>query len=400
MENNNISKIWTKNFISIVLCSFFIFVVFYALLTILPIFVLDELHGTDAQAGLVVTSLVFSAILVRLISGKLLQDFGKKKILTISMFFFMVSSFMYIWIDNFTILLALRFFHGIWFGIGTTATGSIAADIIPLTKRGEGLGYFAMSMNLAIVVGPFLALTLLQLVTFDTLFIILSLFMIGGIFCTLLIKIGIPAEQPQIKRNLSLHDFFEAKSLPVAFISSLLGFSYSGVIAFISIYAKSLNMLEVSSYFFIFYASAILISRPFTGRLFDSAGPSLIIFSSLVLYALGLVSLSMTNSVFLFLFSAVLIGLGYGTIIPSLQTLAIQAAPNDRSGHATATFYTLYDTGIAIGSYILGMMVSFLGYQHIYFSSAILVLMVIPLYKVLQGKPKTIPTSELVTVKP
>lgn len=399
MESNNNPKIWTKNFVNIALSNFFIFVVFYALLTILPIYVLDELHGTNAQAGLVVTTLLLAGVLVRPFSGKLLQDFGKKKIVAISMFFFMLSSFMYIWIDSFVAMLALRFFHGIWFGIGTTATGAIAADVIPQSRRGEGLGYFVMSMNLAVVVGPFIALTLLQFVSFDTIFFILSLFMIGGILCTMLINIKVTAEQPQVKHKLSLHDLFETKSLPIALTSSLVAFAYSGVISFISIYAKSLDLMEASKYFFVAYAVAMLISRPFAGRLFDSVGPNLVIFTSLILFAIGLVTLSAANSALLLLLSGVLIGLGYGTLLPSFQTLAVQAAPNERSGHATATFFMFFDSGIAVGSYILGIIVSFLGYQHLYFYSALLVLLVMPLYKFIQTKRKAIYSPKLMNEK-
>lgn len=128
---------------------------FYALLTLLPIYVLDALDGTSTQAGLVVTIFLLSAIIVRPFSGKVIENIGKKKRLYLVPSFFALSSFLYMFIHHFNVLLLLRFFQGISFSLATTVTGAIAADLVPAKRRGEGLGYFGMSMNLAVVAGPF-----------------------------------------------------------------------------------------------------------------------------------------------------------------------------------------------------------------------------------------------------
>ncbi|MCD5322395.1 MFS transporter [Pontibacillus sp. HN14] len=382
------SPIWTKSFLFISLSNFFLFLTFYALLTTLPIYVTDDLNGSESQAGLIVTLFLLSAILVRPFSGKLLEDFGKKRMLLISLLLFMLTTFVYVAATSFYLLLALRFFHGIWFAIATTAAGAIAADITPDSRRGEGLGYFAMSMNLAVVAGPFLALTLLNWLSFSTLFIILGALLAGALLFTSLVSA--PAtEAPSSKKKLSFHDLFEVKALPIALVGSLLAFSYSSVISYISIYTKSLGLLEAASFFFAVFAIAMLVSRPFVGRLFDSRGPSIVIYPSLVLFALGLLTLSITDSSFMLLLSATFIGLGYGSLVPCFQTLAIQSADHHRSGHATATFFTLFDTGIATGSYVLGIVVSLLGYHSLYFIMGLFVFVVMYLYKVMTNKKAT-----------
>ena len=134
--------IWTKSFISIAVSNFFIFTVFYALLTLMPMYALALPGGTVTQAGLVTTIFLLSVIIVRPFSGLILEMFGKKRMLVISMFTFTLSTFSYTLTDDITILLILRFIHGISFSIATTVTLSIVADLVPPERRGEGLGYF------------------------------------------------------------------------------------------------------------------------------------------------------------------------------------------------------------------------------------------------------------------
>src|SRR5699024_4251607 len=209
--------------------NFVVFFAFYALLTTLPIYVMNDLGGTQAQGGLIVTSMLVSAIIVRIFSGNILTKFGKRNSLLWGTLLFTLTQFLYIWVSGLSSLLTLRFIHGISFGILTTATNAIAADLLPEERKGEGLGYFALAMNVAMVVGPFLGLTLLQFVSFNFIFIFLSVIMIGGLASSFLVQIpGLRAVEPKRrKQKRSIHDFLEVKALPVALISCLVGIAYS-----------------------------------------------------------------------------------------------------------------------------------------------------------------------------
>ncbi|MED3977686.1 MFS transporter [Priestia megaterium] len=378
---NQQEPIWTKSFISIAITNFFIFVVFYALLTLLPIYVLDALDGTSTQAGLVVTIFLLSAIIVRPFSGKVIENIGKKKTLVFSTLIFALSSFLYMLIHHFNVLLLLRFFQGISFSLATTVTGAIAADLVPAKRRGEGLGYFGMSMNLAVVAGPFLALTLHQYMAYNIIFLVFGVIMLVGWLCGMMVKNLQENAAPSVKKSLSLSDLFEKKSMPISSVGILVSFSYASIISFISVYAQSLGLIKTASFFFVVFAAAMLISRPFTGRLFDKAGPNIVIIPSCIVFAIGLFSLSLTHSSWMLLFSGALVGLGYGTLLPSFQTLAIQAAPAHRSAYATATFFTFYDSGIAVGSFVLGIAAGALGYSKLYFALGIFVLLITLYYK-------------------
>lgn len=380
--------IWTKDFINISISTFFIFALFYALLTFIPIYVLDGLGGTAAEGGFSASIFLISAIIIRFFAGLILEKYGKKKILVFSMLMFALSTILYVFADNLTALLLLRFFHGIWFGLATTVAGAIAADTVPPERRGEGLGYYGIAMNLAVVAGPFLALTLLSYLSYQMIFGILGILMVIGFFCALVVRVE---EQPRVKnekRTLTFNDFLEKRSLPIATVGFFISFAYASIITFISVYAHSLGLIKTASFFFVVYAAAMLLARPFTGRLFDSKGPGVVIIPSCAVFAIGLISLSFTESSWMLLLSGALVGLGYGTLLPSFQTLAIQAADKHRSGYATGTFFAFYDSGIAIGSVSLGVFAGLLGYSNLYLVLGIFVLSIIFYYHWIMTKHK------------
>ncbi|MBF6634618.1 MAG: MFS transporter [Planococcus sp. (in: Bacteria)] len=378
--------IWTKSFINISISTFFIFVVFYALLTFTPLYVLNDLGGTATEGGLAVSAFLLSAIIMRFFAGMILEKFGKKKILIFSLFLFTVSTVLYVFVGSFTVLLLLRFFQGIWFSLLTTVAGAIAADIIPPERRGEGLGYYGIAMNLAVVAGPFIALSLQPYVSSQAIFVILSVIMIIGFFCALAVQVDEGSFVKQEKHKLTINDFLEKKSMPIATVGFFISFAYASILTFISVYAESLGLIKAASFFFVVYAIAMLLVRPFSGRIFDTMGPGIVIIPSIIIFGIGLISLSFTASSWMLLLSGALVGLGYGTLLPSFQTLAIQAADKHRSGYATGTFFAFYDSGIAIGSVSLGLIAGVAGYSNLYLMLGIFVILIVFYYSWIMSK--------------
>lgn len=366
-----------------------VFSIFYTLLTTLPVYAIESLGKTESEGALMVTAMLASAIIFRPFSGKLLEKFGKKKILVSAMIIYAITMILYLVFSDYTSLLVLRFLHGISFAVATTATGAIAADVIPPGKRGEGLGYFAMALNIAMVLGPFAGLTLLQFVSFHQLFIILSITSFVGIGLTFLVRVPELEMQP-VKEKFSIHALFELKALPVSIISGLVGFAYSGIVSFISVYSHQLHLEKVSGYFFVVFAAVMLLSRPVTGKIFDLRGPNVIIMPSLFLFAAGLYLLSITQTGGMLLLAAALAGLGYSSLLPGFQTMAVDSADPHRSGHATATFFTLYDTGIALGTYSLGIIAGHAGFSTVYLVAAGIGLLVLILFILMQRAKKKV----------
>ncbi|MBN8202407.1 MFS transporter [Bacillus sp. NTK034] len=385
--------LWTKDFLSISITSFFLFMGFYVLLTTLPLYILDDLKGDETQVGLIISVFLIAAVISRPFTGKWIDEVGRRKILLASLIVFAVSSLLYFWADSTPALLALRFLHGVGFGMATTATGAIVADIVPNERRGEGLGYYAMFMNLAMVIGPFAGLTIVQYASFTWIFALCTVLSFIAIVLGVFVKIPQKTESSVKHPKFTLSSLFEKNAVPVAISAGILAFAYSGILSFISVYAKELDLLEAASFFFVVYAVFIIMSRPFTGRWFDAYGENKVIYPATILFAAGLFLLSQANSTFVFLLSGAIIGLGYGTIVPSLQTVAIKQADPAKRGLATSTFFTLFDTGIGLGSYVLGVLAVKTGFASLYFMLAGVALFGLLVYYLLHGKktePKTI----------
>lgn len=393
MQQEENTQIWTKRFISLFLTNISVFFVFYGLVTTLPLYAIGKLHQTDKEAGLLLSGFLLSAIIVRPFSGKLLDVFGKKKLLVLSIVGYFICTVLYLFIHPFGLLLGLRFIQGIFFSIITTAAGSLAADIVPAKRKGAGLGYFTMSTNLAVVIGPFIGLLLIQYSTFNVLFIVMSICILaGGILALTVNTDDLPKPAHEGKLTFKFDDLFERKALPVAAIASLVAFSYASVLSFLSVYAQQKDLMAVASLFYAVFAASMLITRPYTGKLYDTKGPQFVIIPGIISFAIGLVMLAFVEGPVLFLSAAIFVGFGYGAVTTSLQALAVQSTAIQRSGYATATYFTMFDLGIALGSYILGMVAVQAGYASVYLSGAGLlgVVFIIYLLRLAKMKPKKI----------
>ena len=390
MTTVNATHLWNKSFILCLLNNLFLFVFYFAQTTILPIYILNELNGTLAQAGLAMTLFMASSIAIRPFSGLIIEKLGRKKTLYISETLFCLFSFAYIFADNLTLLLAIRFLHGIWFSILTTVTVPIANDFIPASRKGEGMGYFVMSINLGIVLGPLLGLTLIQPFGYMMVTTLLAcIICIGFAFCFMIpIAKEKTIKAETVRRKLSLNDFIEKKALPVSIMAMMISFSYASIMSFISTFSASKNLLSYASLFFVVFAISMMSLRPFTGKIYDRKGASYVIYPAISLFAIGLITLSQVENVTGLMLAAVFIGMGFGSAQPCLQTISIQRSPKDRIGHATSTFFTFYDLGIAIGSIALGYIIASQGYTLTYILCAVTTLLSLIFYKFYVAQPK------------
>ncbi|WP_407060888.1 MFS transporter [Acinetobacter faecalis] len=378
-------RLWNKSFILCLFNNLFLFTYYFALLAVLPIYIMKDLGGTIEQAGLALTLFLVSSIAIRPFSGLISQKLGKKLTFRGSELFFVLFALSYLWIDSMWTLLLMRFLHGFWFSILTTVTVPVANDFIPEHRKGEGMGYFVMSTNLGVVIGPLIALTVIQFASFNTLFALLSVLMaVGFIFCLML---KIPEQQPEVKQieekntKLTLHDIIETKVIPVGLVALLTALTYSSILSFITAYSESKNLFEYASIFFIVFAVSMIVVRPFVGKMFDRKGPSAVMYPSFIFFAIGMVLVSFVNNQWTLWLSAVFIGIGYGTLFPCLQTVAIQTVPKNRMGHAISTFFTLFDIGLAVGSIIMGIFISWMGFQNTFLLCSVIIVLTLLVYK-------------------
>jgi MFS family permease len=384
------TRLWTKDFIGISLSNFFLFMTFYFLLVSLPVLVIQQFASSKTEAGLITTVFLFSAILIRPIAGYAIERVGYKKILITSLVIFLGSSTLYFLAETMVTLLAVRFLHGIGFGMATTAAGGIVATIIPKSRSGEGMGYFIMSANMAMVLGPFIGLTAIQQGDSTVLFSISVVCSLFALITGLMIRFPVINTMEPVQSGFRFQNFFATAAIPIAIVGAFFAIVYSGILSFVSVYAKEIGLIEVSSFFFVVYAVVLLLSRPFTGKWFDLFGPNVIIYPAIIVFAIGMFILSGSHNAVGFLIAAALIGIGYGTLFPSLQTIAIQKVVPSKRGMATATFLSIFDIGIGLGSFLVGMIVVEVGFRSFYLNSALYILAGIVVYFVLHSRKQTV----------
>ncbi|WDE16662.1 MFS transporter [Acinetobacter schindleri] len=386
------APLWNRSFILCVLNNLFLFTYYFALIAILPIYITTDLGGTVKEAGLALTLFLVSSIAIRPFSGLIIEKLGKKLAMRGAGLLFALFAFSYLLIDSMSSLLIVRFLHGIWFSILTTVTVPVANDFIPDQRKGEGMGYFVMSTNLGVVFGPLIALTTIQFTSFQMLFGILAVLISLGLIFSLILNIR---ELPQAKvktaekSRLSLQDIIETKVLAVSFVALLTAFAYSSITSFITVFAETKQLLAYVSLFFIVFALSMLLVRPWVGKFYDSKGPDAVIYPSLIFFALGLVLVTLVNNQWMLWLSAVFIGIGYGSLFPCLQTLAIQAVEKQRMGHAISTFFTLFDLGLAVGSVMMGIFIAHWGYETTYMLCAMIVILTLLVYRYTISKKRT-----------
>lgn len=389
----NKEPIWGRNFISICLSNFFVFATFYTLVTTLPVYVIDKFNANNTEVGLILTFFVVAALISRPLAGPWMQKFGGKKVFLAAAVLFLIASALYLVSNNLWFLMALRMVHGFSFGVATSSAGTIAAYVVPKKRTGEGLGYFGMFMSLAMVIGPFVGLTVIQHTTYTVLFLLCIAFSVLSLVGGLVVQVDTQAAhaqtaaEPGAKQAKGFRAFLEPAAIPIALCGFLVAFAYGGISAFVSVYGDGMGLTKMTNYFFAVYALMVVLPRPLLGRLFDKVGAKYVIYPGIVVYVLGQFLLSQAFTGFGFLGSAAVIGLGYGALFPSFQALAVQSAPHHRKGFATSTYLFFYDAGIGVGSLLLGMVAGHSNYHNMYLVSSIVVIFTVVLFFLLHHRP-------------
>ncbi|MCC8436345.1 MFS transporter [Brevibacillus sp. M2.1A] len=386
----NKERLWTKEFVIVSFINFLLTLMYFLLMVTIASYAKTEFHASTSLAGLVSSIFIIGALIGRLLTGRAISHIGTKKTLWIGLGFFAVTSLLYFFAVHTSFLLVNRLLQGIAVGIASTATGTIIAQILPASRKGEGIGYYSLSAILATAIGPFLGMILLRLENGFTW--IFTLNVVFSLICLLfyaMAKINVPLPSTSVKEEAKgslLSKFIEPKALPISFVALLIGFSYSGVLSFLSFYAEEINLTSASSYFFLVYAIVIILSRPFSGKLMDARGANIVTYPSLVIFAAGMLIFSQASTSWMLLLSAALIGVGFGNFNSIAQTVAVKVTAPHRFGLATSTYYIMYDLGLGIGPYLLGFIVPHTGYRMIFSGMVAFILFSIPLYHWLHGK--------------
>lgn len=377
-------KIWTRDFLFICLANFFVFLGFQMTLPTIPLFV-KELGGTDQLVGFIVGIFTFSALLLRPYAGHALDSKGRGFVYLVGLGIFIVSIAMFGFITSIVLLFVVRIIQGVGWGFSTTAGGTVATDLVPAKRRGEGLGYFGLSGNLALAIGPSLGLTLIGVMSFSTLFLICAV--CGLVAFLLASKIRYNQVKPKQKSANVTFDFYEKTAVRPSLLIFFITATFGGIATFLPLYAYEKDISGIELYFLV-YAVFLMISRTFAGRIYDRKGHLYVFLPGAFLILLAMLLLAWLPNLSVLLIAGCVYGFGFGCVQPALQAWAVEKAAANRKGMANATFFSFFDLGIGIASILFGQMAYLLGYASIYYASAGSVLVSILLYVFLYYREK------------
>lgn len=271
-------------------------------------------------------------------------------------------------LPGFVPLVTSRIIQGLGYGFATTSLGTIVAHIIPAARKGEGMSYYTMFLTLSTAVGPFLANALYS----GTMTSVLAA-ALAALIISLILGAAVqtpddasPASSAPSARRHGLARFLEPCAIPIGIVTFFMALSFAAVMNFGNAYASQLDLSAYASFLFVSYALFTIISRLFTGKLFDRFGPNYVLYPSFVIFAMALALMAWAPNGIALLGVGALMGLGYGTYMSLSQTIAIQVSPLDHTGLATSTFFILMDIGTGFGPSLLGSIVGATGYQSMF----------------------------------
>lgn len=364
---NQTSKLWTAPFTAIVLMAFLFFLCLQLLTAGFPAFITD-VKNNPAQGGLMTTVFMAAAIATRPFVSSLMQKMDNKKLSLISLGFIAISVGLSFGQESVGLLLLLRIFHGIGFGIITTIFSTMATNMIPTHRLGEGIGYYGLATSVGTSLGPMLALALLQVFSFNIL-IVLS---VGLTVLTFVLNMFVKGPKKAAPNNKAVKKVsfkehaFDRNAFTPAILTAFFSITLGGVVSFLRELGKEAGIGGSISLFFLVLTIMMVLVRPVSGRMFDKYGHKIIIYPAVISGIVGLSLLAFTQNTLTLLIAAGFYGIAYGTVTPTLQALAVSAVAKEKQGTANAMYFSSMDLGMALGSAGLGVLASHTSYHFIY----------------------------------
>ena len=368
-------RLWTQSYVFICVANFLFCFAFYMLVPTLP-FYLGEVFGAGRTTiGVILSIYTVAVLIVRPFSGWLADTFVRKPIYLIAYFFFVAFFVGYLAAGTLLMFGILRVMHGLAFGMVSTTGNTLAVDIMPSSRRGEGLGYYGVMNNLAMSVGPMTGLFIATTGNYDLIFY--AALASGGLGLVFGSLIKVEKKIPKTSnRGISLDRFVLKAGLPACGSLLLLAVPWGMTMIFIAMYARELGMVENTGYFFSVMAAGLIISRIGSGRRVDRGEITQVIRQGMYIVLVGILCEaflgmvaggSLSAGYALYYAAAFFIGFGYGTIFPAYNTMIINLAPNDRRATANATYLTGWDVGLGLGMFFGGRIAERWGFGLLYY---------------------------------
>ncbi len=360
-------KLWNRNYLKVWCANFMIFFSFMLLTPLLPIYLSDTFQADKHVIGIVLSGYTIMALIARAFSGYIVDSFSRKLVLIISYFLFFIFFSGYIIADialSLMLFAIVRTLHGVPFGAVTVANSTVAIDVLPSSRRAEGIGYYGLSNNLATAISPSVALWIYQ-ITNNYNIIFATALIVAAIGLTINSTVHLPKKEiVKTKQAISLDRFFLLKGWREAICMICLAFSYGVISTYVAIYGKEeLGITGGTGFFFMLLAIGLILSRLVgaqslrKGKVAENASiGSLISLGGYLLFAV------LHNEIGYY-GAALIIGLGNGHMWPAYQTMFINLAENSQRGTANSSLLVSWDVGVGLGILAGGILAEYCGYH-------------------------------------
>ena len=374
-EDMKKERLWSCSYVLVCIASFLTSFSFFLLVPTLPFYLVSELGVEQGMVGVLLSCYVVAVLCVRPFAGCVADIFPRKKVYIISYMLFALAFVGYLGlVHSVAAFVVLRVFHGFAFGALTTTANTLVIDIMPSSRRGEGLGYYGVMNNLAMASGPMTGLFIISSGNYTLLFATALVAILAGFAMALVVRV--PKKElfslDKATPVISADRFFLFAGIPACVAMMAIAVPYGITTSYMAVYAKEVGLTINSGLFFTVMAFGLIVSRLHSGKMVDrgyitqtiSVGMFIALFGVLGETVLRYVAAhSVVAADVLYFLAALLMGYGYGTIFPAFNTLFVNLAPNSRRATANATYLTGWDVGIGVGM-LLGGLLSEVGFSY------------------------------------
>jgi len=358
-------KLWNSNYFKVWTGNFFAHFAFTLIVPLLPLYLNETFGASKDTIGLILAGYTVTALLVRPFSGYLVDSYPRKTVLLVCFFLFSATFLGYIAAGSLTMFAIFRTIHGAPFGATSVSLSTVAIDSLPSSRRSEGIGYYGLSTNLATVIGPVLAIAVLNACggNFRILFIMSAGTAFAGL--ALLSTLKLPDRiQLQGKKVLSLDRFFLLKGLKESVSIVCFATSYGVISTYVAIYGKEeLGLTAGTGIFFSLFAIGLIVSRLTGAHALRENKVSRNAAMGIIAALCGYSIFAIWHQPMGYYLAAFVIGLGNGHMYPAFQNMFVNLAEHNQRGTANSSILTAWDAGVGIGMLMGGFLSEHFGYH-------------------------------------
>lgn len=324
----------------------------------------NSMQATSQLIGLIGGTFGVMALITRPISGQVVDKNDHKILMFICVGFLVVSNVVLILAKNPIYLLLSRGIYGLSWGFGSTLCMTTACNSLPKEKLSSGISIYTLAQTFAQVLGPSIAIYVLNRASFNILYYITTVLMMVAFLLVFFFRTNHKPNR-QIRYSINFKEMFAVNAIIPSALSMCNSMENSAVTAFILLYAESIGVAGVGIFFTI-QAVSILAVRPLISKIINEKNIHKIVVVCEFLIVFGLISLFFANSLPYFIVAAILFGFGKGGADPALMSLSVGSVPQHQRGRASNTNYSGKDIGQFIGANLAGFIVGLFGYRYVY----------------------------------